>query len=221
MSRTTATSGPGADQLDEEGGALARLARASSRSAAGHPTPRSRRETAGRRGGASLLLPGGHRRGDVGRAVRVEALDRLHAPELAARPLCSRPRDRLEVGVVDEVAARRDLDAVAAGLEPVQEEALCDPVLRGRCLDRDTGVDEDVRGAQALLPRVDPEGEVVKSAVGAVARRRRRSAREPRSKGSSTPPSRFRRPARSVRRGGSRGRPARTSGSPGRRPRGR
>jgi hypothetical protein len=34
------------------------------------------------------------------------------------------------IGVVDEVAAGRDLDPVAAGLEAVEEEALGDAVLR-------------------------------------------------------------------------------------------
>ena len=129
-----------------------------------------------------------------------------------ARSAC-RPHDRLEVRVVDEVAAGRDLDAVAARLEPVEEEALRDAVLRGRGLDVDVVVDEDVRRAQALLARVDPEREVVEPPARAVVRRRRRSARGPRSRGSSRRPSRCRRPARSARTGGSRGRPARTRGS--------
>ena len=105
---------------------------------------------------------------DVGGAVGVEALDGLHAPELAARALRGAPRDRLLVGVVDEVAAGGDLDAVPAGLEAVEEEALRDAVLRRRRLDRDARVDEDVRGAQALLARVDPEREVVQAPARAV-----------------------------------------------------
>jgi hypothetical protein len=40
-------------------------------------------------------------------------------------------------------------------------------VLRGRRLDRDVVVDEQVGGPQALLARVDPEGEVVEAAAGA------------------------------------------------------
>ena len=72
------------------------------------------------------------------------------------------------VRVVDEVAAGRDLDAVAAGLDAVEEEALRDRVLGRRGLDVDAVVEEEVRGAQALLARVDPEREVVQAAVGAV-----------------------------------------------------
>src|SRR5262245_17775459 len=105
---------------------------------------------------------------DVGCAVRVEALDRLHPPELATGALFRRPHDRLEVRVVHEVAARRDLDAVATGLEPVQEEALRDPMLRRSCLDRDAGVDEHVGSAEALLARVDPEGQVMEPAARTV-----------------------------------------------------
>ena len=74
----------------------------------------------------------------------------------------------LVVGVEDEVAAGGHLDPVAARLEAVEEEPLGDAVLRGRGLDRDVVVDEQVGGAQALLARVDPEGEVVQAAAGAV-----------------------------------------------------
>src|SRR2546423_14507125 len=86
--------------------------------------------------------------GDVRRPVGVEALDRLDAPELAAGTLGFRPRDWHEIGVVDEVAAGRDLDPVAAGLEAVEEEALRYAVLRGRGLDRDAVLDEQVGRAQ-------------------------------------------------------------------------
>src|SRR5512145_1878966 len=105
---------------------------------------------------------------DVGRAVCVEALDRLHAPVLPARALLGGPGDRLEVRVVDEVPPGRDLDPVPTGFEAVQEEALRDAVLRRSRLDGDVSVDEDVRGAQALLARVDPEREMVKSSRRAV-----------------------------------------------------
>ena len=111
---------------------------------------------------------GRHADQDVRRAVLVEALDRLHAPVLAARALGLRPRDRLEVRVVDEVAARRHLDPVPARLEAVEEEALRHAVLRGRRLDRHVGVDEDVGRAQAFLARVDPERQVVETAARAV-----------------------------------------------------
>src|SRR3954452_23381295 len=90
---------------------------------------------------------------DVRRPVCVEALDRLDAPELAAGALGLRPGDGDEIGVVDEVAAGRDLDPVAAGLEAVEEEALRHAVLRGRRLDRNAVLDEQVGRAQALLPR--------------------------------------------------------------------
>src|SRR3990172_12209317 len=82
---------------------------------------------------------------DVRRPVGVEALDRLDAPELATRALFARPHDRLEVRVVDEVPAGRDLDPVAARLVAVEEEALRDTVLRGRRLDVDVVFDEEVR----------------------------------------------------------------------------
>ena len=64
-------------------------------------------------GGERVVAVLGGRR----RAVVVEALDRLDAPGLAARALGLGPDHRLGVGVVDEVAAGGDLDAVAAGLE--------------------------------------------------------------------------------------------------------
>ena len=81
-----------------------------------------------------------------------------------ARPLS---RYGLVVGVEDEVAAGRHLDPVSSRLEAVEEEALGDAVLRGRGLDRHVVVDEQIGGAQALLARVDPEGEVVQAAAGA------------------------------------------------------
>ena len=93
----------------------------------------------------------------------MKALDGLHAPRLAASALRFRPDDGLRVRVVDEVAAARDLDAVAAGLDPVEEEALRDRVLRRRRLDVDVVLDEDVGRAQHLLAGVDPEGEVVET----------------------------------------------------------
>ena len=97
----------------------------------------------------------------------MEGLDGLDAPGLALRS-ASGPDDAGLVGRVDEAPAGGDLDAVAAGLDPVQEEALRDRVLGRRGLDRDAGVDPDVGGAHALLARVDPEGDVVQAAVGAV-----------------------------------------------------
>src|SRR4051794_5237607 len=106
-----------------------------------------------------------HRRLHRRRAVRVEALHRLHAPCLALAPLGLGPDRRRVLGVVDEVAAGRDLDAVAARLDAVEEEALRDRVLARRGLDPDAGVEEQVRGAQALLARVDPEGDVVQARV--------------------------------------------------------
>src|SRR5215217_9428207 len=69
------------------------------------------------------------RRLDGRRAVGVEALDRLDPPRLALRPLSLGPHDRFELGIEDEVAAGGDLDAVAAGLQAVEEEALGDRVL--------------------------------------------------------------------------------------------
>src|SRR6266540_892931 len=105
---------------------------------------------------------------DFGRAVGVEALDRVDAPELTATTLLLRPHNRLEVRVVDEVAAGRHLDPVSSRLVDVDEEALSDRVLRGRRLDVDAVVDEEVGRAEALLARVHPEGEVVEPAAGAV-----------------------------------------------------
>ena len=103
-----------------------------------------------------------------GRAVGVEALDVFTPHAWPLRALGLGPDDRLVLGVEDEVAAGRDLDAVAAGLEAVEEEALGDRVLGGRRLDRDVVVEEQVGGAQALLARVDPEGEVVQAPARAV-----------------------------------------------------
>jgi hypothetical protein len=70
------------------------------------------------------------------------------------------------VGLVHEVAAGGDLDAVAARLEGVEEEAGGDGVARRRGLDVDAVVEEDVGGAQALLAGVDPEREVVQALAG-------------------------------------------------------
>src|SRR3990170_3724154 len=101
---------------------------------------------------------------DVRRPVGVEALDRLDAPELAARALFARPNDRLEVWVEDEVPACGHLDSVAARLVSIEEEALRNPVLRGGRLDVDIVVDEEVGRSQAFLASVDPEREVVEPA---------------------------------------------------------
>ena len=97
----------------------------------------------------------------------MKALDRPHAPELAAGAFLGCPRDRLVVGVEDEVAAGRDLDPVPARLEAVEEEPLGDAVFRRGGLDRDVVVDEQVGGTEALLTRVDPEGEVVEAPASA------------------------------------------------------
>ena len=144
---------------------------------------------------------------DRRRPVGVEALDRLHAPELAAGALAGRPRDRLEVGVEDEVAAGRHLDPVAAGLEAVEEEPLRDAVLRRRGLDRRRRCRRRGR-PRAGTPRACPPRR--RGGGGGRARRsgrRRRSARARRSRGSARRPARCRRPARSARRAGSRGAP--------------
>src|SRR2546430_4460208 len=69
---------------------------------------------------------------------------------------------------LDEVAAGRDLDAVAGRLVPVQEEALRDRVLGWGELDVDAAVQEEVRRPQHLLARVHPEGQVVEAAPRAV-----------------------------------------------------
>ena len=97
----------------------------------------------------------------------MEAVDGPDAPRLALRALGLGPDHRLGVGLVDEVAAGRDLDPVAAGLERVEEEAGRDRVARRRGLDVDVVVEEDVGRPQALLAGVDPEREVVQAAAGA------------------------------------------------------
>ena len=84
------------------------------------------------------------------------------------RRSASRPHDGLVLGIEDEVAPGGDLDAVATGLQAVEEEALGDRVLGGRGLDRHVVVEEEVGRAQALLARVDPEGEVVQAPARAV-----------------------------------------------------
>jgi hypothetical protein len=108
----------------------------------------------------------------------MEARDGLYAPGLALGALGLGPDDARLVGRVDEAAAGRDLDAVAARLDAVEEEALRDRVLGRRGLDLDPGVEPDVGGAQALLAGVDPEGEVMQAAIGAmrIARLARTSA---------------------------------------------
>ena len=117
-------------------------------------------------GYGSLAAAGGRRLAGlhVRRPVGVEALHGLHAPGLALRALGLGPDGGLGVRVVGEVAAGGHLDAVAAGLEAVEEEALGDRVLGGRGLDRHVVVEEQVGGAQHLLARVHPEGEVVEAA---------------------------------------------------------
>ncbi len=136
-------------------------------------------------------------------------------------PSRARPPSRRSSGYsgsIDEVAAGRDLDAVAARLDSVEEEALRDGVLGRRRLDVDLVVEEQVGGAQALLARVDPECEVVQAPVGAVGVARvDQLVRGDRRRTSRRPP-RCRRRARCARRGGSRARRPRTRGSRGRRP---
>src|SRR4051794_18791468 len=63
------------------------------------------------------------------RSLDVEARHRLHAPSLPLRALRLRPHDGIVVGVEDEVAARADLDPVAARLPRVEEERLLDRML--------------------------------------------------------------------------------------------
>jgi hypothetical protein len=83
--------------------------------------------------------------------------DCLDAPRLTLGPLRLRPDDDRLVGVIDEAPAGRDLDAVAAGLEAVEEEPLGDRVLGRRGLDLDPGVEPDVGGAQAFTSRVSTQ----------------------------------------------------------------
>src|SRR5690349_24626405 len=89
----------------------------------------------------------------------------LNTPSLALGPLLLGPDDDRLVRGVDEAPAGRDLDAVAAGLDAVEEEARGDRMLGGRGLDLDAGVEPDVGRAQALLAGVHPERGVVQPAV--------------------------------------------------------
>ena len=89
-------------------------------------------------------------------------------PRLALGAITLGPDHARLVGRVHQAPAAGDLDAVAAGLVAVEEEALRDVVLGGGELHEHLVLDPDVGGAQAFLARVDPERRVVQAPVGAV-----------------------------------------------------
>ena len=82
-------------------------------------------------------------------------------------PCDGSPALGLPVRDVEAIAAGVDLDAHAARLAEVEVVLLAHPVPARTELDRGVGVQQDVGGAQQLLARVDPPGEVVDAALRA------------------------------------------------------
>src|SRR5919199_1103392 len=99
------------------------------------------------------------------RTVRVEGFRQLKAPGLALRPFFLGPGDGLVVRGEDQVPSGEDLDAVAAGLVHVEEEALGYRVLGRAGLDVYPILQKDVGGAQHLFPGVGPVSYVVQAPV--------------------------------------------------------
>mgnify|MGYP003694381545 CR=1 FL=1 len=127
---------------------------------------------------------------DVRRAVGVEALDRLARPRTgrwralglaSRRPARSRGRRRSSRRSSPRSGCRRARGR--RGRSPARSRASTARPRSGTPLSTKRSA-----RAQALLARVDPEGEVVQAAAGAVVRRRRRSARARRSRGSASAP---------------------------------
>src|SRR5262249_22721449 len=104
---------------------------------------------------------------DGRRALDVERWHGLHAPSLPFRALRLRPDHRLVVGRVDQVAARGDLDPVAAGLPRVEEERLLDRVLVRARLHHDPVLEEDVGRAEDVLALVDEKCDVMQATTAA------------------------------------------------------
>src|SRR5215217_5696390 len=100
-----------------------------------------------------------HHRGPV----RVEGLRQLEAPSLTLRALGLGPGDRLVVGGEDQVPSGEDLDAVAAGLVDVEEEALGYGMFGRAGLYIYPFLQEDISSAQHFFPGVGPVGDVVQA----------------------------------------------------------
>src|SRR5690349_3243547 len=98
---------------------------------------------------------------DHWRAVGVKAGDGRLSPRLALGAVGLGPDDWLPIGIEDEVAAGRDLDAVAAGFAGIEKEALRDGVLAGGEFDGDAMFQVDVRRAQHILTVIDPVRDMV------------------------------------------------------------
>ena len=97
-----------------------------------------------------------------------ETVGKRAAPERSGAALRLVPDHGLPVGRQNQVAARIDLDPVAAGFVGVEVEALTVVVLGGARFDEDAVLAQDVGGPQHVLSIVDPQREMVQPPMPAL-----------------------------------------------------